>query len=176
MIVFTITKFKGILDKMAASSTYYVKNKDLMWQLSASKICGCMIEDLASSFIKIVYGYASTPSWYSYPKQVKDELISNALCRLTEYWGKFNLDLYDNPFSYFTKIIEHSFIKTLNAEKANISFITFLMSMQNSNNLSEYSKYMDSGKVNCSRYINDEHYAEDDQPEQEIPNYEEETA
>lgn len=122
---------------------YYLTNKDLLWQLSASHATSGVVDELGVSFIKLATRYQTRSSWYNYPKQIKDELISNAVCELMNAWHKFDFSKSQNPFSYFTSVVANSFRKTINAEKAFLNFKIFYQSIQRDTTGTEYVRAVD---------------------------------
>lgn len=74
---------------------------------------------LAMSYLKIVDRYSQKGNWRNYTW--KEEMVGSALVRLSQAGLQFNEFKTDNPFAYFTTIINHSFTQVLNKEKENIS-------------------------------------------------------
>ena len=137
----------------------YLKNHNLLFQLSASHVCGCMIEQLGESFLLLVNRLLTKSNLRNYPKQVRDELMSNAMCDLVESWHKFDFDISNNPFSYFTQVAINSFKKTINVEKAHLNFVTFMTSIADDKDINQYKKYMT--RYNMENYVNTKDTADD---------------
>ena len=74
---------------------------------------------LALSYLKIVDRYGNRGNWRNYTWI--EEMKGQALVRLSQAGLQFNEAKTDNPFAYFTTIINHSFTQILNKEKENIS-------------------------------------------------------
>lgn len=70
---------------------------------------------LAMAYMKIVDRYANKGNWRGY--SWKDEMTGSALTRLVQAGLSFNEYRSDNPFAYFTTIINNSFTRVLNKEK-----------------------------------------------------------
>ena len=116
-------------------------------------------DELGKSFLLLVQRFQSKANWYNYPKQVKDELISNALCDLVDVWYKFDENKSKNPFAYFTAVVSNSFRKTINKEKAYMNFKTFMFQASANSKIGSYAQYM--GKHDgINRYVNDSEYEE----------------
>lgn len=78
---------------------------------------GQITDELARIYLLLVERYSKRPNWNNYT--YLDEMKSSALVTLTAMGLLFEESNWENPnpFAYFTKIIEHSFIKVFNAEK-----------------------------------------------------------
>lgn len=78
---------------------------------------GNMTSELAKMIMMIVSRYAMRANWRSYT--YNDEMQSTALLQLSDVGLKFNEAKSQNPFAYFTTIINNSFTGVLNTEKKN---------------------------------------------------------
>lgn len=142
----------------------YLNNVDILEQLNLSHEQGKVTDTLGQMFLTLVKRFQSKASWYNYPKQVKDELTSNALCDLMDAWYKFDNTKSQNPFAYFTAVVSNSFRKTMNKEKAYLNLKTFLYQSSEETNLASYSHYM-TKHHGINRFVNDPDIKENDENE-----------
>lgn len=82
-----------------------------------SKDGGCVTNKLAHMYMLLVERYSQRANWRTYT--YLDEMKGHALFQLSSMGLKFNEARSQNPFSYFSKIIENSFTKIFNVEKRN---------------------------------------------------------
>ena len=139
----------------------YLNNSDLLVQLRLSHDEGNMTPELGQMFLTLVTRFQSKSSWCNYPKQVKDEFMSNALCDLCEAWFKFSEEKSQNPFAYFTTVVSNSFRKTIIKEKNYMNFKTFLRQSVDDTTVASYAQHMGKHE-GVNRYVNDEKYLETD--------------
>jgi hypothetical protein len=78
---------------------------------------GGLTPELAKMMMKLVERYAMRGNWRGY--SYRDEMESAALLQLSEVGLKFNEARSDNPFAYYTQILQNSFTRVLNLEKRN---------------------------------------------------------
>tara|TARA_R110000851_G_scaffold127053_1_gene258870 strand:+ start:37 stop:1008 length:972 start_codon:yes stop_codon:yes gene_type:complete len=78
---------------------------------------GGLTPELAKMMMKLVERYAMRGNWRGY--SYRDEMESSALLQLSEVGLKFNEARSDNPFAYYTQILQNSFTRVLNLEKRN---------------------------------------------------------
>ena len=78
---------------------------------------GGLTPELAKMMMKLVERYAMRGNWRGY--SYRDEMESAALLQLSEVGMKFNEARSDNPFSYYTQVLQNSFTRVLNLEKRN---------------------------------------------------------
>jgi hypothetical protein len=78
---------------------------------------GGLTPELARMMMKLVERYAMRGNWRGY--SYRDEMESAALLQLSEVGLKFNEARSDNPFAYYTQILQNSFTRVLNLEKRN---------------------------------------------------------
>jgi len=88
-------------------------NKDKVFDLSAGKITAV----LATMYIKLVERYSQRSNWRGYT--YIDEMRGQALLQLAQIGLQFNEDKSDNPFAYYTTVVNNSFTRVLNIEKKN---------------------------------------------------------
>ena len=88
-------------------------NKDKEFDLSSGKITAI----LATMYIKLVERYSQRSNWRGYT--YIDEMRGQALLQLAQIGLQFNEDKSDNPFAYYTTVVNNSFTRVLNIEKKN---------------------------------------------------------
>lgn len=76
---------------------------------------GGLTPELARMMMKLVERYAMRGNWRNY--SYRDEMESAALLQLSEVGLKFNEGRSDNPFAYYTQVLQNSFTRVLNLEK-----------------------------------------------------------
>ena len=88
-------------------------NKDKEFDLGAGTITAI----LATMYIKLVERYSQRSNWRGYT--YIDEMRGQALLQLAQIGLQFNEDKSDNPFAYYTTVVNNSFTRVLNIEKKN---------------------------------------------------------
>ena len=78
---------------------------------------GSITNKLARMFILMVHKYGQRSNWRGYT--YLDEMKGQALLQLAQMGLRFDESKSDNPFSYYTASISHSFTRVLNIEKKN---------------------------------------------------------
>ena len=91
--------------------SHYNKNKE--FDLNGGKITAI----LATMYIKLVERYSQRSNWRGYT--YIDEMRGQALLQLAQIGLQFNEDKSDNPFAYYTTVVNNSFTRVLNIEKKN---------------------------------------------------------
>lgn len=91
--------------------SHFNKNKE--FDLTNGKVTAT----LANMYIKLVERYSQRSNWRGYT--YIDEMRGQALLQLTQVGLQFNEDKSDNPFAYFTAVVNNSFTRVLNSEKKN---------------------------------------------------------
>lgn len=77
-------------------------------------------DSIIHKFIALAHNFSLKPCYYSYT--YKDEMKSEAIFTCIRYIEKFNPEKSNNPFSYFTQVVQNAFRLVLNKEE-NISNI-----------------------------------------------------
>lgn len=85
-----------------------------------SKSHGKTNNKLASAFIKLVNRYGSRGNWRGYTWI--EEMKGQALVRLCQVALQFNEAKSQNPFAWYTTVIQRSFTHVLNTEKDKLKF------------------------------------------------------
>lgn len=78
---------------------------------------GHMTEKLALMFMKLCERYATKGNWRGYT--YNDEMRGQALLQLSTVGLQFNEAKSQNPFAYYTAIVNNAFTRVLNIEKRN---------------------------------------------------------
>ena len=78
---------------------------------------GHMTEKLAMMFMKLCERYATKGNWRGYT--YNDEMRGQALLQLSTVGLQFNEQKSQNPFAYYTAIVNNAFTRVLNIEKRN---------------------------------------------------------
>ena len=78
---------------------------------------GHMTEKLAMMFMKLCERYATKSNWRGYT--YNDEMRGMALLQLSTIGLQFNEDKSQNPFAYYTAVVNNAFTRVLNIEKRN---------------------------------------------------------
>ena len=78
---------------------------------------GYMTEKLARMFMKLCERYATKGNWRGYT--YNDEMRGQALLQLSTVGLQFNEFKSQNPFAYYTAIVNNAFTRVLNIEKRN---------------------------------------------------------
>jgi len=78
---------------------------------------GHMTEKLAMMFMKLCERYATKGNWRGYT--YNDEMRGQALLQLSTVGLQFNEFKSQNPFAYYTAIVNNAFTRVLNIEKRN---------------------------------------------------------
>ena len=78
---------------------------------------GYMTEKLALMFMKLCERYATKGNWRGYT--YNDEMRGQALLQLSTVGLQFNEAKSQNPFAYYTAIVNNAFTRVLNIEKRN---------------------------------------------------------
>ena len=68
-------------------------------------------------FLKLVERYSHRANWRGYT--YVDEMRGQALVQLSQIGLQFDESKSDNPFAYYTAVVNNSFTRVLNIEKKN---------------------------------------------------------
>ena len=88
--------------------------------LKTGKFCvdhGRITNKLGTMFLKLVERYSHRANWRGYT--YVDEMRGQALVQLAQIGLQFNEAKSDNPFAYYTAVVNNSFTRVLNIEKRN---------------------------------------------------------
>jgi len=78
---------------------------------------GRITNKLGTMFLKLVERYSHRANWRGYT--YVDEMRGQALLQLSQIGLQFNESKSDNPFAYYTAVVNNSFTRILNLEKRN---------------------------------------------------------
>lgn len=78
---------------------------------------GAMTYKLSKMFMLLTHRYSQRTNWRGYT--YLDEMTGQSLLQLSQVGLEFNELKSDNPFSYYTKVLQNSFTRVLNYEKKN---------------------------------------------------------
>lgn len=82
-----------------------------------STTSGKATDNLALMWLKLISRYASRGNVRNYT--YNDEMQCQAVLQLSQTGLQFDESKSDNPFAYYTRIVNNSFVRVLNAEKRN---------------------------------------------------------
>lgn len=98
------------------TANHYVTNKVLIPLLLRDQGTGVLSTELAEKLRQIAIRYARSPSFRGY--SYKDEMIAEAILALCVAWTKIDLQRPSlNPFSYFTTVCYHRFLRVIKNER-----------------------------------------------------------
>lgn len=86
---------------------------------------GQITKTLAKMYLKLCEKYSARWNWRGY--SYNDEMRGSAILQLTYVGLRFNEAKSNNPFAYFTAVLNNSFCRVLNAEKRSQSIRDDLM-------------------------------------------------
>lgn len=95
--------------------TPYLRNKDLLAEVIASKERGYMSDNLANMLMLLTSRYAKRGNFVNY--SYNEDMVAYALMMLVNTWDRFNPEKSNNPFAFYTQCIKNSFIQFLNRER-----------------------------------------------------------
>lgn len=93
------------------------------------KDSGQITNTLARMYLKLCEKYSTKWNWRGY--SYNDEMRGSAILQLTYVGLRFNEAKSNNPFAYFTAVLNNSFCRVLNTEKRGQSTRDDLMEMNN---------------------------------------------
>lgn len=97
-----------------AKNNYYVKNKDLIWEIQEMRRTGKMSNTLGGYILRIVDGIGYRPNFCGYT--YLDEMKSEAIIAVIKGIGNFDCER-GNAFAYITQIAWNAFVACINKEK-----------------------------------------------------------
>lgn len=93
----------------------YLNNADLLIEVIKSQQNKKMTNELAQMLQMLCDNFARKPSYANYT--YIDDMKAYAMLMLVKTWDKFNAEKSNNPFSFYTQCIYHSFIQYLHSER-----------------------------------------------------------
>lgn len=94
---------------------YYLTNAKLLPEVIRCKQLGRMTNELAQMLMMLTRKYANRPCFSGY--SFKEDMIAEALANLCQNALKFDPEISNNPFSFYTTCINNTFIQFLNHER-----------------------------------------------------------
>lgn len=102
-------------EKATSTKGHYITNATLLPEVIKAKKLGKVTDELARMFIKITERYSKKSNFVGY--SFREDMVSVALINLCVNGLKFNDELYDNPFAFYTTMIHRSFLQYMADEK-----------------------------------------------------------
>lgn len=96
-------------------SSDYLSNKQMLEEIVTCQEKGKISDKLGKMFVLLATHYATKPNFSGY--SYKDEFVASGILACCVAFPKFDKKKSDNPFAYFTQVIHHAFLQTLNKEK-----------------------------------------------------------
>lgn len=93
----------------------YINNKNLLKELRIYFDTGEKTEELGKMLLLLTKRYSDRGNFCGY--SWKDDMIGEALVTCLKYMHNFKIDEYDNPFGYFSRIIQNSFLTYISKQK-----------------------------------------------------------
>ena len=95
-----------------------VDNKKLYQEISERKDSTQVTDYMAECFMNIGIGLSHKKNFQRYT--YRDEMILDGIEDCVRYCHNFNPEKSKNPFSYFTQIIYHAFLRRIEKEKKQV--------------------------------------------------------
>ena len=108
-------KKMGRRSKSTDSSRHYVRNADLLPEITKSKELGRITDNLAKMLYQIAENYSYKWCFCNY--SFREDMVAHAVMNLMANALKFDETRFNNPFSYYTTAIHNSFLYCLAQEK-----------------------------------------------------------
>lgn len=112
---FSSTKRVKNADTPEVTQRYYLTNSKLLPEVHRAKGLNKVTNELATMLMMLTRKYAQRPCFSGYT--YKEDMISEALANLCQNALKFNPEISQNPFAWYTTCIHNSFLQFLNIEK-----------------------------------------------------------
>lgn len=98
----------------------YLDKQDMMEELRRSHEQGKPTERLGEMFMMLCEKYSHNHMFRDYERRYgrafKEDLLSSGLVACSRAWDKFDIENFDNPFSFFTTCIFRAYIGFLSKE------------------------------------------------------------
>lgn len=101
--------------KATSTKGHYVTNADLMAAIAADKKTGVLSNKLAKYLYMIAEKYSYHPSFAGY--SFREDMVASAVANLCANWFKFDPEVSNQPFSFYTTAVYRSFLQYLSDEK-----------------------------------------------------------
>lgn len=106
---------EGITPTKTRKKVNYLSNKELLLEFNKSVEVGRMTDRLAHMLQLLTHRISKKGNFSNYT--YIEDMRSYALVMLMTTWDRFKPERSENPFSYYTTCITHSFVQYLNQEK-----------------------------------------------------------
>ena len=115
---------------MSAKKEHYVNNKEFLAAMveykktvdeakKVGKQKPPVTDYIGECFLKIANHLSYRPNFINYT--FRDDMISDGIENCLQYLDNFNPKTSNNPFAYFTQIIDYAFIRRIQKEKKQIT-------------------------------------------------------
>lgn len=101
--------------KATSTKGHYVTNADLMEAIAADKKTRVLSNRLAKYLYMIAERYSYSPSFAGY--SFREDMVAFAVVNLCANWHKFDPEISNQPFSFYTTAVYRSFLQYLSDEK-----------------------------------------------------------
>jgi hypothetical protein len=78
-------------------------------------------EKVGKIFLLLANKLISGGSFRQYPKELKEEMVNDAVYTMIKNLRKYDHEKYDNPFSYFTSVVVNIYRQHMNKNKLNLN-------------------------------------------------------
>lgn len=103
-------------EKSTSNRGHYVLKEELLEAIAECKADGNKLSNRLSKYLFLIAErYSYSPSFVHYT--FREDMVSFALVNLVANWHKFNPEVSDNPFSFYTTAVFRSFLQYLADEK-----------------------------------------------------------
>jgi hypothetical protein len=103
-------------EKATSTKGHYVTNAELLEAIAADKANNNTLSNrLAGYLFQIAERYSFSPSFAGY--SFREDMVSIAVMNLCANWHKFNPEVSQFPFSFYTTAVYRSFLQYLADEK-----------------------------------------------------------
>lgn len=106
---------KELRDVVSNKGKYYITNAELLPAIREAKAQGKITEKLAKMIMLLADRYSRKFCFVGY--SYRDEMVSEAILNLARTALSFNEERSLNPFGFYSKAIENSFLQYMHKEK-----------------------------------------------------------
>lgn len=93
----------------------YLNNKSLLAAVIESKTAGKISPELAKLFMLLVNRFAKKGNFVGYT--YNEDMQGLALVTLCHTWHRFNPEISQNPFAFYTQCVKNAFLQYINKER-----------------------------------------------------------
>jgi hypothetical protein len=101
--------------KKTTTEGNYINNSVLLPEMIRAKELGRVTDELAVMYMKIAERYSMSKNFVTIP--FREDMVSAGVLNLLKNGLKFNPERSNNPFSYLTQCLYHSFLQVIADEK-----------------------------------------------------------